>query len=126
MNSTPCKSPLCPQRIAAGVLAFTLAGCAVGPDFERPAPPAAAGYSASPLPQQTAAAPVAGGAAQRFLLGRDIPGDWWQLYRSPVLDALIRRALADSPSLEAAQAALRVSQENLRAASAVLYPRVDA
>jgi len=103
-----------------------LAACAVGPDFRRPEPPADAGYAAEPLPAKTASAPVAGGAEQRFVYGRDIPGQWWQVYRSNALDQLIREALADSPSLEAAQAALRVSQENLRAATAVLYPSVDA
>jgi len=108
------------------VLACALASCTVGPDFHRPPPPAAAGYSAAPLPGRTASAPVAAGAAQRFVSGRDIPAQWWQLYHSAALDQLIRAALADSPSLDAAQAALRISQENLRAATAVLYPKVDA
>jgi len=117
------------RSIRLGLLAAAcaaLAACAVGPDFRRPQPPAGSGYAAGPLPAQTASAPVAGGAEQQFLYGRDIPAEWWQLYRSPALDQLIRTALADSPSLEAAQAALRVSQENLRAATAVLYPKVDA
>ncbi len=108
------------------MLACALASCTVGPDFHRPPPPAAAGYAATPLPGQTASAPVAAGVAQRFVSGRDIPAEWWHLYRSTPLDRLIREALADSPTLEAAQAALRVSQENLRAATAVLYPKVDA
>ena len=116
-----------PIRLGALILACTgLAACVVGPDYQRPEPPAEAGYAATPLPAQTASAPVAGGSEQRFVYAREIPAQWWQLYRSPALDRLIRTALADSPSLEAAQAALRVSQENLRAATAVLYPSVDA
>jgi NodT family efflux transporter outer membrane factor (OMF) lipoprotein len=98
----------------------------VGPNFERPAPPADERYTATPLPEHTAQAPVPGGAAQRFVSVRDIPAQWWQLYHSEALDRLIRTALAESPTLEAAQAALRVSQENLISAASVLYPSVDA
>ncbi len=98
----------------------------MGPDFERPAPPAATRYTAAPLPERTESAPVAAGAAQRFVAGADIPAEWWHLYRSPALDRLIRAGLEHSPTLEAAQAALRVAQENLTAATSVLYPSVDA
>ncbi len=116
-----------PVRLAAlAAAAAALASCTVGPDYRRPEAPAGAGYAAGPLPSQTAAAPVAGGAEQRFVYGREIPAEWWQVFRSPELDRLIRAALADSPTLEAAQAALRVSEENLRATTAVLYPSVDA
>src|SRR6202008_4363203 len=52
-----------------------LAGCMVGPDFYHPATPAAADYPPEPLPA-TAAADVHGGAAQRFVRDRDIPGQW--------------------------------------------------
>jgi NodT family efflux transporter outer membrane factor (OMF) lipoprotein len=113
---------LCALCAACGCLA----ACAVGPDFRRPEPPAESGYATEPLAAQTVSAPVAGGAEQRFVFGRDIPAQWWQIYRSAALDRMIRAALADSPTLEAAQAALRASQENLIAATAVLYPSVDA
>ncbi|MGH8737870.1 MAG: efflux transporter outer membrane subunit, partial [Burkholderiales bacterium] len=116
-----------PLRLGALIVAgAALTGCMVGPDYRRPEPAQGSGYAAGPLPAKTASAPVDGGAEQRFVYGRDIPGQWWRVYRSPALDQLIRAALADSPNLEAAQAALRVSEENLRAATAVLYPTVDA
>ena len=68
-----------------------------------------------------------GGAAQRFVAGRDIPGDWWTLFRSEPLDRLIRDAVADSPTLAAAEATLRQAQEVYAAGSgALLYPGVDA
>ena len=117
------------RLIRTGVLiaaSTALAACAVGPDYRRPETAEGSGYTAGALPTKTASAPVAGGAEQRFVYGREIPAEWWQVYRSPALDRLIRAALADSPSLEAAQAALRVSEENLRAATSVLYPSVDA
>ncbi|HUY03934.1 MAG TPA: efflux transporter outer membrane subunit [Rhodocyclaceae bacterium] len=110
----------------AVILATSLAGCAVGPDFRTPAAPVASAYTAAPLPAQTAAAPVDGGAAQRFAIAQDVSAQWWTLFRSPALDALIARGLADSPSLAAARAALSAARENLAAGDGLLYPGVDA
>ncbi|MDD5330773.1 MAG: efflux transporter outer membrane subunit [Sulfuricella sp.] len=112
--------------VALAMVVAMLAGCAVGPDFHRPDAPKTTGYTATALPSETAAAPVAGGAAQRFAAGQDIPAQWWALFQSEALDRLIRQALADSATLAAAQAALREAQENLRSqVGAVLYPSVD-
>ena len=106
--------------------AALLAGCAVGPDFKQPHAPPVAGYAETPLPQETAASPGPGGAAQRLIPDRDIPAEWWTLFHSPPLDQLIRRALADSPTLVASQATLRQSQEIVRAQiGGVLFPSVD-
>ncbi|HXO01595.1 MAG TPA: RND transporter, partial [Stellaceae bacterium] len=69
-----------PRRFAVSLsVALALSGCAVGPDFLRPDPPAAERYTADPLPAQTASAAVVGGSPQHFVAGRDIPGDWWVL-----------------------------------------------
>jgi NodT family efflux transporter outer membrane factor (OMF) lipoprotein len=99
-----------------------VSGCAVGPDFERPAAPSAERYTAEPLPTETAAAPVAGGAAQRLLRGRDIPGEWWTLFRSPPLNALIAAALKNSPNITAAEAALRQAHELTLAGEGAFFP----
>jgi NodT family efflux transporter outer membrane factor (OMF) lipoprotein len=107
------------------LVAAALGGCAVGPDFRRPAPPAVSSYTAEALPVETAAAPGAGGAPQRFLSGQEIPPQWWALFRSESLDRLIRQALADSPTLAAAHAKLREAEENRRAQAGALLPRVD-
>src|SRR5438046_5781404 len=72
------------------------AGCAVGPDFHQPDAPTTDVYTAVPLAQQTSAASVAGGAAQRFVSAREIPAQWWTLFRSSALDQLMREALAQS------------------------------
>jgi len=73
----------------------------------------------------TATAPGIGGAAQRFLSGGEIPARWWELFRSEALDRWIRVALADSPTLGAAEATLRRAQEIRRARSGELLPSVD-
>jgi outer membrane protein TolC len=88
-----------------------LAGRAVGPDFERPAAPSVERYTPGKLPTQTASAPGPGGAAQRLVAGRDIPGEWWALFHSSPLNALIAEALHASPNLASAEAALRQGHE---------------
>ncbi len=115
------------RPLLAALAVMVLAGCTVGPNFHTPAPPAAGNYTASPLPEQTASAPVKGGASQRFAFAKKLTSEWWTMFRSPELDALIRQGLKDSPSLAAAGAALTEARENLRAAGgALLYPRLDA
>jgi NodT family efflux transporter outer membrane factor (OMF) lipoprotein len=111
--------------INAAALALS-AGCAVGPNFQHPSAPETASYTREPLPAQTVAGDVAGGAAQRLVQGMDIPGQWWVLFRSTPLNALIEQSLKTNPSLEAAQAALRQAQENVYAQEGFFYPNVQA
>ncbi|VTU29464.1 efflux transporter outer membrane subunit [Variovorax sp. PBL-E5] len=118
------------QRVTALAAALALAGCAVGPDFKTPElPPAAQGpdYTPGPLPARTAEAPGSAGPAQEWAKGMDIPAQWWTVFHSEPLDQLIRSALAHSPTLASAQAALRQAQENYNAQSGKLsLPSVDA
>jgi NodT family efflux transporter outer membrane factor (OMF) lipoprotein len=110
----------------AGFLIGTVAGCAVGPNFRPPEAPAGGAFMpAGRLPAVTASAPLPGGEAQRFVDGLDIPGQWWTLFRSAPLNELIEHALAHSPTLEAAQAALRQANENVAAQRGTLYPSVS-
>lgn len=113
----------------AFVAALATACKTVGPDFVTPAAPNAPEshpYTQAPMPAQTVSAPVAGGAAQRFLPGEAIPAQWWALYRSEPLDRLVRAAIANSPTLSAAEAALRVAQENYNAEyGSRVFPSVD-
>jgi NodT family efflux transporter outer membrane factor (OMF) lipoprotein len=97
-------------------------GCAVGPDFAHPAAPAADRYIREKLPAATGSAEVAGGAAQHFVAGRDISGEWWTLFRSPALNRLVAEALAANPTLAAARANLRQAAEQLRAGEAAFFP----
>ncbi len=104
-----------------------IAGCMVGPDYRTPAPPPSGSYTPTPLPDQTASAPGATGVPQTFAPGRDIPAAWWTLFHCEPLDALIREALANSPNIVAARAALRHARENLTAQTgASLLPSVNA
>jgi len=101
------------------------AGCAVGPNFKRPAAPNVPGYTPT-LPSTTSSSPgVSGGNAQTFAQGRDIPGDWWTLFHSKLLNDLIERSLKNNPDLKSAQAALLVARENTLAQRGAYYPQVS-
>jgi NodT family efflux transporter outer membrane factor (OMF) lipoprotein len=111
-------------RGVASLSALVLASCAVGPDFQRPDAPGVAQYTpGSPL-TQTSSAKIAGGGAQRIQNGRDIPGDWWRVFRSDSLDRLIAEALKANPDIQSAQATLRQAQENVAAGQGALFPTV--
>jgi NodT family efflux transporter outer membrane factor (OMF) lipoprotein len=111
---------------AAVAASLAVAACAVGPNFKAPAPPKTEGYTAEPLPERTESTAVTGGEAQRFEFGRDLPGQWWNLFGSAQLDALVERAMANYPDIAAQQAALREARDNVRAQQGVFAPHVQA
>ncbi|MGA2274096.1 MAG: efflux transporter outer membrane subunit [Bryobacteraceae bacterium] len=119
------------QSRGFGLIAVTAAlllsvGCVVGPNFKKPAAPQVPSYTPTP-PAATSGTPnVSGGETQSFVLGRDIPGDWWTLFHSKSLDDLIERSLKANPDLKSAQAALLVARENTLAQRGYYYPSVSA
>jgi NodT family efflux transporter outer membrane factor (OMF) lipoprotein len=94
-----------------------LIGCAVGPNFKRPPPPAATGYGQAPI--------SGGDDVQRFVTGLDIPAQWWTLFQSPKLDHLVEQALKANPDVGAAQAALRQAHELYLAQWTAFFPDVQ-
>ena len=111
---------------ALTALVLLSASCTVGPEFVRPAAPNVPRYTQTPLSPTALAANVAGGETQSFLDGQDIPGEWWKLFESPALNALVERALKANPDLTAAQAALTVAHENMLAQRGTYFPAVSA
>jgi NodT family efflux transporter outer membrane factor (OMF) lipoprotein len=103
-----------------------IASCAVGPRYHRPEAPANAGYSPEPLSEVSATAEVHGGEAQRLINDRDIPFEWWQLFQSPALNALVERAFRANPTIAAAQAALVQAQELVYAQRGYFFPAIGA
>ena len=102
------------------------ASCAVGPRYHQPKAPTNAGYAPAPLLETSAAAPVHGGEAQRLINDRDIPFEWWQLFQSPALNALVERAFKANPTIASAQAALVQAQELVYAQQGYFFPTVGA
>jgi len=114
------------SRWAVWTGAALLAGCAAGPDFRPPEPPADAGALTTPVRAQTASAAAPLGGAQHWSERMDLGAPWWRQLGSQPLDALIDEALAASPTLAAAQATLRQAQELQSAQTAALeLPRAD-
>jgi NodT family efflux transporter outer membrane factor (OMF) lipoprotein len=52
----------------------------------------------------------------------DVPGQWWTLFHSTQLNALVAEALAANPDVAAAQAALRQARETYYAQKSSAYP----
>jgi NodT family efflux transporter outer membrane factor (OMF) lipoprotein len=120
-------TPSCKSRLARFIATSTLlllAGCVVGPNFKRPAPPDVGGYTPAPPSTTSSTTDVAGGEAQHLVGGRDIPGEWWTLFHSKPLNDLIERSLKANPDLKAAQAALLVARENVLAQRGAYYPSI--
>jgi NodT family efflux transporter outer membrane factor (OMF) lipoprotein len=108
----------------AALASLSIAGCAVGPDFKRPAAPEVSDYTAHPLASTVTDTGVSGGDAQRFIKGSDISADWWTLFHSRPLNELIEHSLTNNHDLKAAQAALSVARENVLAQRGVYYPSI--
>lgn len=119
-------SPRVLRSAQAAIVCLLLAGCAVGPDFKKPSPPDVSEYTAQPLSATAASPAIPGGKAQRFVRGGDIQADWWTLFHSTALNALIEESLANNHDLKAAQAALTVAQENTKAQRGAYYPKLTA
>jgi NodT family efflux transporter outer membrane factor (OMF) lipoprotein len=123
-----------PIRFTASLLAFAaiggLSGCAVGPNFHRPAPPTARDYGKAPTSGDTASVDAAsqnvrGGNAQHFVASMDIPAQWWTLFQSDELDQMVMLALKDNPDVDAAEAAMRQAHELYVAQRAGFFPTVQ-
>ena len=101
----------------------------VGPDFKSPSPPKVARFTQQPLTKHIAETPAVGkaGARQTFVFKESLRDDWWTLFHSKELNFLIHKGLANSPTLKAAYAALRQTQEiyNTQLGN-TMFPSVDA
>ncbi|WP_031337886.1 TolC family protein, partial [Rhodopseudomonas sp. B29] len=109
------------RSLMASAICVLLGGCAVGPDFTTPAKPPLDRYTAAPLP-------AAGGkqGAAPFVAAEEIPTRWWAAFHSAPLDRLIRAAVTNNPSLQAADAALKLARYNALAQRGLYFPQVGA
>ena len=114
------------QFVAVAMTILGLGGCAVGPDYRRPDAPRVDRFTPQPLAATTTSANTAGGDAQRFLQGRAVPQRWWTTFANDELNRRVQLALAHSPSIASAQAALRRAHETALAARGGLFPALDA
>ena len=106
------RSGLAYTARAIGVTVL-LNGCAVGPDYHRPAadiPPAwqpgAPWHEA--MPSDTA-----------------LKGNWWELFQDPDLNPLVEQALTGNQNLRVAAARLEQARDQVTIARSALFPSVD-
>ena len=108
--------------IASTTMLATLTACAAGPDYVRPAAPSTTRYTRDLHPAVT---PVADGQQQHFSAGTDISADWWRQFGSAPMDAVVRATIDGNPTLQAAEASLLQSQDDLRSGDGAFYPQVS-
>lgn len=101
------------RGLLTGAALFLIAGCAVGPDYQRP-------EIALPATYPDSAAPAAGDAAAAA-----IAADWWTLYGDAELDRLVAATLANNADLRRAVAQVDEAEAVLREARATLFPEID-
>jgi NodT family efflux transporter outer membrane factor (OMF) lipoprotein len=119
MRRAPLKKCLSRRAGMVAVLPFAaaLSSClTVGPDFAPPPVPDAA--------HATPEKPASPGEGQRFAEGKDIPSEWWRLFRSKPLDSLVKESIQNNPSLQASEAAVRIAYYNAEAQKGGFFPQL--
>ena len=101
-------------RLAPLALALWLGGCAVGPDYHRPAVAMPAEFKEAK--GWTAAAPK---ESQN-------KGDWWAVYQDPQLSALLSQVQISNQNVAQYAAQYRQAQALVTQARAELFPQVTA
>lgn len=105
------------ESVAATLLvaaAVSLAGCAVNPP---PGSPPADAVVHRPAAQARFI-----GSQGADVVAEPVPGEWWRLYDSPVLDRLVHEALATNTDLRAAAANIARAQAAFELADAAAEP----
>jgi NodT family efflux transporter outer membrane factor (OMF) lipoprotein len=101
-----------PHLFAAAVLALLVSGCAVGPDYQRPATPDVSSFKEAE--GWVPAAPA--DALER--------GPWWSMFGDPVLDQLAARVEVSNQNVAIAVAAYAQARALVRDQRASLFPSV--
>jgi len=114
------------RALAVGTTSLWVASCAVGPNFAPPPVPDVSGYTADTLKSPRAEADGPHIPPQHFVKGGDIPTRWWAAFRSKPLNELIRLSVEHNPSLQSAEAAIRVANFNALAQRGAFYPQIEA
>jgi len=112
------RSPRLPRLLPVLLLstAAALAGCTVGPDYASP-PEVASSAAHAPGFVRAGDAPV---------VTTPPPSRWWETLGDATLTALVDDALRDSPTIDAAEARVRIARAALRQERASQLPSVNA
>lgn len=102
------------RSVGLTVLLLALAGCAVGPDYQRPVMDVGTGY------RQTQ-----GWTQVRHTEGA-LQAEWWRLFNAPVLDGLMQEVLVSNQTIAQVEAQYRQAQAVLTATRSEFFPLVTA
>lgn len=113
---------------------LVLSGCAVGPDYDRPVPPAAPTEwsAAKTRPELSAAAgkdgaaPDGSGAARATVAAAAPDGQWWDRMGDPLLSELVATAVGHNNDALMAAANLREARAVVGVARGALLPEAAA
>lgn len=97
------------HALTLSALAATLAGCAVGPDYQRPVVELPAQYAEPAIPATQSA----------------LQNDWWKLFGDARLDELVAQAQRHNADLQGALARIEEAEAAMREVGAALLPEVD-
>jgi NodT family efflux transporter outer membrane factor (OMF) lipoprotein len=103
------------RRFLWGALTASAAACTLGPNFKQPAPPDKSVYSQSLRVENSTG----------LTYGGDVADEWYTLFHSDALNALVRQALTNSPDLDAARHGLIAAQYQLKAVAGSALPQID-
>ncbi|WP_263771615.1 efflux transporter outer membrane subunit [Propionivibrio soli] len=112
LHTTPRFNAAALTLLASAML---LAGCATGPDYQRPAVDTPTAFKETAEGQWKAAEPA-----------ESVPrGEWWKVFRDPTLDALQTQAAEANQDLKAALARVAQARATQRDARAAYFPQID-
>jgi outer membrane protein, multidrug efflux system len=94
--------------VAIAMMASTLAGCAVGPDYKRPAVVAPEAFRGQPTVEPASLADLA----------------WWEVFRDPTLKQLIQDALASNYNVQLAAARVQEARAQVGVARSKFFPSI--
>ena len=98
------------RPLAVAAVALTGAGCALGPNYQRPAVPAPPTWREIPVAEAQSLANT----------------QWWELFDDPALVELVRTALVENKDLKIAVERIEEARARYGFAKADLWPKLDA
>src|SRR5690606_30927843 len=110
-----------PLAGAAGLLAVLLSGCAVGPEYQRPAVEIPAAFKEARLSTGETLQWKKAQPADSLARGR-----WWAVFQDPMLDSLEDQAMRANQDLKAAAARVEQARALKKTARSGLYPELTA
>jgi NodT family efflux transporter outer membrane factor (OMF) lipoprotein len=110
------------SEVLLPVLCLAIAGCTVGPNYQRPsAPPAPGAYKELPPPNPPNGTWKPAQPSDALLKGK-----WWEIYNDPQLNDLEEKLTVSNQNLKAATEQYLQAREQVRVARSFYYPTVSA